>query len=83
MTFREVMLAIDGLNNGKRFQRLCVLAIAASGMNAKAVVPKIEKIIPIDGDGIRKLKVRESARELLKKFKDIDEKAKVKNVGRP
>jgi hypothetical protein len=80
MTFREVMLSIDGLNNGKRFNRLCVLAICASGMNGK-VVKQIEKIIPIDGDGQGR-NVSERVKQTLRHFQELDAKKKIQDGRR-
>lgn len=84
MTFREVVLAIDGLRDKDKLHRdwirRAAFIIGASGWNAKQIVAKFDnKLWPIET--LNKPNVREAAYEQLRKFREAEAKnADIKKV---
>lgn len=77
MTFREVVLAIEGLREKDKLYRdwirRATYIIGVSGMNAKLILNKFDRQLwPIDV--INKPNIRERAYEQLRKMKEAEEK---------
>lgn len=85
MTFREVVLAIDGLREKDKLHRdwirRATFIISASGWNAKQIIAKFDnKLWPIES-AANKPDIREAAYEQLRKFREAESKnADVKKV---
>lgn len=84
MTFREVVLSIDGLREKDKLYRdwirRATYIIGASGWNAKHIIAKFDSALwPVEN--IDKPNVREAAYEQLRKFREAEAKnADVKKV---
>jgi hypothetical protein len=86
MTFREVVLAINGLRDRdimiQAMYRRMTAIIASTNMGGSKVASKINKLWPLPtdtgGDNIS-----EKAKEVLRSFKVAEAAKKISNVERP
>lgn len=86
MTFREVVLAINGLRERDDMQqgifRRMTFIIASTNFGGKGIAQKIKKLWPLRSDGIGN--VSDKAREVLRTFREREamKKAALKLGGR-
>lgn len=77
MTYREVILAIDGLRDkdlyNQHLTRRSSFIIASSGYNAKNIVKKFDKLWPMEGEVKNGVGAQQLA--MLKQFKEQEQVA--------
>lgn len=82
MTFREVILSINGLRNRDKmlqeWHRRSAFIVASTNMGGKSVINKMEKLWPIEG--VDRAKVNQKALDQLRKFREM-EALKIANVN--
>ena len=80
MTFKEVILAIDGLRDRDKMVegwiRRATFIISATNFGGKAVSGKMDRLWPIEGG---KVKVNEKALEQLRKFREAEALTRAQN----
>jgi len=74
MTFREVILSINGLRNRDKmleaWQRRSTFIIASTNFGGKGVANKMEKLWPIEG--VDRVKVNQKAKDQLRKLREME-----------
>jgi hypothetical protein len=82
MTLRDVLLAIDGLREKDLYNQALIrraTLIIASALGGKRTAGAINRLWPMPkAEGERTLQDR--AKEVLTRFKEVDDKKKVKNI---
>lgn len=81
MTFREVLLTIEGYNIGKKYlhdllYRVTTI-IASSGMNAKAVISKMNRLWPLEQDEEAK-RISPALRKRIESLKKLPDAGRIK-----
>lgn len=83
MTFRDIILAIDGLRDrdlvNQHLLRRSTFIIASSNIGGKAVSSKMRQLWPINGDDAPD-NISDAAYATLRKFKDMDMAEKAKKL---
>jgi len=74
MTFREVILSLNGLRNRDKmleaWHRRSAFIIASTNFGGKGVANKMEKLWPIEG--IDRVKVNQKAKDQLRKLREME-----------